>query len=254
VCYDAKNAFVVAAPRGWVTDYDKRAALGLCVLFYPGGATFDDAPAVVYPSLVATDEPLARFIEGDLERFTKDAPSAKVDVLPPVTTAKGLRFELRRLSGARPPTEQEVIAYHAAAGGILLAVLSARGSDQRAKFEDAFRDFLEAIAAVPRPVLYKTMAAHAGSDLKKPGAAAYESEFMTAIAPRFAKAMGTCARGGSKNFAAVLQISSEGAILDWFNEIPNAMAECVRSRMKSERGPPPPFAPFHFQLDMKVTN
>ncbi|MGE5047471.1 MAG: hypothetical protein ACM3PC_02800 [Deltaproteobacteria bacterium] len=250
VCHEARNVFLIDAPRGWTADYEKGHELGVCAMFYPRGFTFDEAPVVVYPKLVETDEALGAFMASDLKTFSSQTANSKLLKLPPVAGPGGVRFELRRLRDGPSPTEQEIIAYHAGKGAILIAVLSARASGPIARFEPAFRTFLRKIARVPRARLYRILAAQADADLQKPGGARYESEFMTTIVPRLATVMGRCTGPRSRGFSSVLQISHDGAIAGWINERDDELSDCVRAQMRGEQGPPPPFSPFHLKLDM----
>lgn len=237
---------MIEAPRDWVADWDKGHQFGLCVMFYPRGTSFDRAPVVLYPNLVTTEELLGPFIDGDLERFKRAGASVKAEA----PSKEGLRFEVRRLEGGPPPNEQELIGYHAADHGMLLAVMSARTSRQLGQFESAFRAFLQTVEAVPRGRLYPTLVTLAAADLKKPGGAAYEKEFLRAAGPRLSAAMQSCYKQPSQGFEAVLQIAASGAVAGWIGDSPDPVGQCVRARLT--QGPPPPFAPFHLRLIMKV--
>jgi hypothetical protein len=252
ICFDQRNTVSTDAPPGWVADYEAGNRLGLCVLFHPTGTSFDSAPAVIYPNLVTTAESLSSFIEGDLEAFTKKRAGAKVENLPGVGTGTDMAFELRRLSNGPPPTEQEIIAYHAADGAMFLAVLSARTVKNLDDARPAFETFLVRAKIIPRRDLYPKLASLAADDRKKSGGADYERRYFSSIGPRLSDAMRACAKPGSKGFSAVFQITERGSIGDWVNQGTDPLGDCVRARMKGAEGPPPPFAPFHINLDMSI--
>lgn len=251
ICFDRKNTVLAEAPRGWIADYESGKKIGLCVVFYPRGTTFHTTPALIYPNLVTTDEALQPFIEGDLERFSRTTGS-KVETLPAIRADDQMSFELRRLVNGPPPNEHEIIAYHAADGAILLAVLSARTAANIDAYRGSFQTFLEQMRVIPQGGLYPALARIADDDSKKPGGAEYQRRLMSSIGKYLADAMRACAKPTSEGFSAVIQVNDRGAIAEWINDSNGPLGACVRGQMKSVQGPPPPFAPFHAKLRMAL--
>jgi hypothetical protein len=157
ICFDKGNAFATSAPKGWVSNKEQAAQLGLCVVYHVKGANFDSSPAVIYPRLVATrdegDEAIKQIIAQNTTILRRVSKSLEVSKLPAQTNASGLIFQIRHFFDGPPPNEFEAVAYHAGRQAVLLAVFSSR---TRHGFESQlpkFHEFLMSIRPVSRTEL-----------------------------------------------------------------------------------------------------
>jgi hypothetical protein len=83
IVYAEGGAFLVEAPKGWITDRETGRRLGICCVWYPEGSTWDDAETVMYPN-IATKRPgqetLNKFMDSDLADFREHNPELTYEV------------------------------------------------------------------------------------------------------------------------------------------------------------------------------
>lgn len=75
--YSEGGAFLVEGPKGWVTDRETGQRLGTCCVFYPEGATWDDAQTVMYPNIMTKSlgqETLKQLMDSNLSDFRDNNP------------------------------------------------------------------------------------------------------------------------------------------------------------------------------------
>ena len=131
ICYDDNNAFATVAPDGWVADYDTANRLGLCVMYILEGTDFDTSPAVIYPRLVATEDPDETAVSNMIlqsEKMLRDRGGDKLSIiaLPTETNGHGVEFQVRYFRDGPAPNEYEMVAYHGAKNAVFLVVYSTR--------------------------------------------------------------------------------------------------------------------------------
>jgi hypothetical protein len=77
IIYSEGGAFMIEGPTGWVIDHEIGQQMGTCCVYYPEGATWDNAETVMYPS-IATKAPgqktLKEFMDYDLSEFRERNP------------------------------------------------------------------------------------------------------------------------------------------------------------------------------------
>jgi hypothetical protein len=77
IVYSDGGAFLIEGPKGWTTDQEVGQRLGTCCVYYPAGATWDNAETVMYPN-IATKGPgqktLKEFMDYDLADFREHNP------------------------------------------------------------------------------------------------------------------------------------------------------------------------------------
>jgi hypothetical protein len=77
ILYAEGGAFLIDGPPGWVVDRETGQKIGTCCVYYPEGATWDNAETIMYPS-IATKGPglntLKEFKDSDLEDFRDHNP------------------------------------------------------------------------------------------------------------------------------------------------------------------------------------
>jgi len=83
IVYAEGGAFLLEAPKGWVTDRETGQQHGVCCVWYPEGSTWDDAETVMYPN-IATKGPgqktLNEFMESDLADFREHNPELTYEI------------------------------------------------------------------------------------------------------------------------------------------------------------------------------
>lgn len=159
ICFDDQNAFVSSAPKGWVADYKKGKELGLCVLYYLKGSTFDSSPAVLYPNLVQSNNSSAKIkeiVEINSQRLREKKSDITIQSKPSQKNKHGLLFENRHFLEGPSPQEYEAVAYHAAKGNsVLMAVLSTRSKNDFEKHKSSLTEFVETVRPISRNELDK---------------------------------------------------------------------------------------------------
>jgi len=77
IVYSEGGAFLIEGPKGWIVDRETGQQIGTCCVYYPMGATWDDAETVMYPN-IATKGPgqktLAELMDSDLSEFRDHNP------------------------------------------------------------------------------------------------------------------------------------------------------------------------------------
>ena len=159
ICFDDKNSFATQAPSGWVADFDKAKELGLCVIYYVRGTTFDSSPAVIYPNLVTTKLNGKAAIDDNIAlntgRLKKRKPTVKIESKKAIKNKNGLGFEIRYFIEGPPPQEYEAVAYHAGKNAVLLSVFSTRSKKAFDSHKGKLNEFVEKIRRVSKDELKK---------------------------------------------------------------------------------------------------
>jgi hypothetical protein len=257
ICTSANSAFATSAPAGWEADYDTAQRMRLCVVYRVAGFSFHSSPAVIYPNLIAhpttlPERDLERFIEDDIATFRKESPSLRVRRRNDVAAVSGLRFRVVEFIGAHPPNEFEEVAYLAANDAVFLGVYSARRKADLERYRPAFREFLDGTQRISRGQIvnqYSGLKKKAEEDRKR--APEFEAAYLRAIMNSLGEGMGQCAKAGP-GFEAVVMVSSQGMLQEIVFAQDDELSRCLRSHLVGVAGPPPPFGPFHFLLDMRI--
>jgi hypothetical protein len=83
IVYAEGGAFLLEAPKGWITDRETGQKNGVCCVWYPEGSTWDGAETVIYPN-IATKRPgqetLHEFMESDLAGFLEHDPELAYEI------------------------------------------------------------------------------------------------------------------------------------------------------------------------------
>ena len=83
IVYADGGAFMIGAPKGWITDHEAGQRHGVCCFWYPEGSTWNDAETVMYAN-IATKGPgqktLNEFMESDLADFREHNPELTYEV------------------------------------------------------------------------------------------------------------------------------------------------------------------------------
>ncbi len=77
IVYSDGGAFLIEGPKGWTTDREAGQRLGTCCVYYPAGATWDNAETVMYPNIATKgpgQKPLREFMAYDLADFREHNP------------------------------------------------------------------------------------------------------------------------------------------------------------------------------------
>jgi len=75
--YSDGGGFFIDSPKGWIIDHEVGERLGTCCVFYPKGATWEDAPTIIYPSIVTKrpgQQTIKEFMQSDLTEFRQHDP------------------------------------------------------------------------------------------------------------------------------------------------------------------------------------
>lgn len=83
IVYAEGGAFMVDAPKGWITDRKTGQQHGICCVWYPEGSTWDDAESVMYPNIVTKgpgQKTLNEFMESDLDDFREHNPELDYEI------------------------------------------------------------------------------------------------------------------------------------------------------------------------------
>lgn len=160
ICYDDNNSFATQAPVGWIADFNQAKQLGLCVVYYMKGYTFDSSPAIIYPRLMTTedqgDKAISRIISEDTDRLKKKGASElKVTEQPKTKNNHGLEFQFRHYANGPAPNEFEAVSYYAGKKAVLLSVFSTRSKDAFEKHNSKLKEFVMGIKPVSKDELKK---------------------------------------------------------------------------------------------------
>ncbi|MDL2306778.1 hypothetical protein LJC48_01930 [Desulfovibrio sp. OttesenSCG-928-C06] len=129
ICYRGESGFVISPPEGWVNLSEQAAKMGLCVLYAPAGYNFDNAPAVIYPTVIAAPkgaDPVAVQAEKVFRQHMKRPEGRQIWLENPGVffSASGLEYALRYFRNGPSPNDFEMVAYHVEDGSMLMVVLS----------------------------------------------------------------------------------------------------------------------------------
>jgi hypothetical protein len=147
-------------PPGMKADITAGRAHDTCVMLEVLNTTFNNSPAVIYPSFATLDVPLLpngrvdldKFINNDVSNFRIKSPALlRIRVVHDIVTDHGDTFVVRDfLNGARPDSFEEA-AYLPAGGAVLVFVLSTTNESDLEHYIPAFRSLLSHVSFVRCP-------------------------------------------------------------------------------------------------------
>ena len=144
IIYAEGLVFSLTAPEGWVLDNHSGAGQGLPAVLYPQGASWKEAPAVMYPTSdrkPASAHPLQDVIAETVEQYRAASPGLRIESLAPAPTGDARTAEVRKLSG-ETQGNVEAIAFVEEADRVVLLILSARSETGFAAALPAFRQLV----------------------------------------------------------------------------------------------------------------
>jgi hypothetical protein len=146
IVYGKDWAFLFATPERWVSLCRAERQVDAALALWPEGTTFAEAPAVMYVTVSAKEEPsLEAFATVEQQRFRATAPKSKVTPVGPMAVADGKRALVVRLSGD-PGQNHELVAYAEGPTAYFILVLSARSVKALEEYRPAFRALLQSFA------------------------------------------------------------------------------------------------------------
>jgi hypothetical protein len=253
ICYAGEAAYTIAAPEGWQIDNGAGHRDGLCTVLYPKGSSWTDGPAVMYPSLLEKGkEDLAAVVRRDLDRF-RATPSDVVvadSKLPPGPESRAV---VKRIHGKGGNGYQEC-AYLDGKSAVIVVVLASKTQSDFERALPAFAKVVRSVEWIDKSSALKMVLALGKEDEARPESKEYRPRAMGSIGPPLANAMKRCTHGSEPDarFDLVLRAAADGAIDEIAMTDGSAVAACVKNAMTRARIPPPPFAPYHLHIAMKV--
>ncbi len=142
-----------------MSDAAKAKELGLCILYYVEGNTFDSSPAIIYPRLVSSEKEgqsaIEKVISDDTVRLKEKSKSLKVLEQPAIKNNSNLDFSFRHFRNGPTPNEFEAVAYHSGKKAVLLAVLSTRDEKDFESHKNKLNEFVTTIKPMSQKELQK---------------------------------------------------------------------------------------------------
>lgn len=161
--YSEGGGFLIDSPQGWTIDHEVGKRLGTCCVFYPKGATWDNADTVMYPSIVTKgpgQQTLAEFMKSDLAQFREhDNPAMKYEDASEIPL-KNKRIAKIRMFHNVNHGASEAVAYIDEEKIIAIVVVSSKTSKGLADAMPLLRDCLETY-------MYMDVRVKDGTDAKK---------------------------------------------------------------------------------------
>jgi len=155
IIYTADLVFSLTAPEGWVLDNHSGAQQGLPAVLYPRGASWKEAPAVMYPTSdrkPVSGHPLQDVIAETVEQYRAASPGLKIESLDLAPTVDARTAEVRKLSG-EAQGNVEAVAFVEEADRVVLLILSARSEKDFAAALPAFRQLVGSYSYLSDQVL-----------------------------------------------------------------------------------------------------
>lgn len=149
--YGDGYAYWLNAPAGWVVDNRAGVSMGLQVVFYPEGETWQDSPAVIYSSKYTKQEgqDLQAIIAQDLEKTQRNSPTAEIREAPPIATAAAGAAKVFSVRGDRWGN-YDAVAFIDQPTIVVTVVLHTRGEEQFDAHFDAFASVVRSYAPMER--------------------------------------------------------------------------------------------------------
>jgi hypothetical protein len=120
--------FFIDAPKGWIVDKETGKRLGTCCVFYPRGATWDNAETVMYPSIakkVPGQSTLDEFMKSDLAGFRGHDPGMSYEDAQDIPLQNKRVAKVRLFHGVNRGSS-EAVAYIDEENFIALFVMSSK--------------------------------------------------------------------------------------------------------------------------------
>jgi hypothetical protein len=155
IIYTEDLVFSLTAPEGWMLDNHSGSQQGLPAVLYPRGASWKEAPAVMYPTSdrkPASEHPLQDVIAETVQQYRAASPGLKIESLDPAPTGDARTAEVRKLSG-ETNGNVEAIAFVEEAHRVVLLILSARSEKDFAAALPAFRELVGSYSFLSDQVL-----------------------------------------------------------------------------------------------------
>ena len=260
ICYNDKTAVIVRSIGGWIADEEAGKKNGLCTIFYLEGFTFGSSPAIFYPSLVdystakAGDSlSIESYIDTDLLLFKSRKADVNIQSVDAYSTKDGLKFTIKNILEARPPSEFETVSYLPAKQSVFMGILSARTKENLKKYYKDLKKFLDQIVIVERSKLFDYYLVKADDDMirsDKNDKMHFTGEFLKSLNPKIKAAFTDCKKKDSPagKVDVVLEIDLDGVVKNWINRNDTTLNTCIRDKMLDVSLTKPPFAPYFYML------
>lgn len=261
-CYDEFNSIVIEPPKDWIPDYRSAKQNGVCNFFYPTGFDINSAPIVVYANfnhenlkMQGNRIDLEDYIKDDIAPFLNSEPKPSIESPPNFLSRSGRNYRLKKITNGRAPNGFEIVAYLPLQKSIFMVVFSARTKQDFKKYEPVFMNILDYAKVVDRKFLFADAQRIALSNSKMDSGIDFDKRlFRSEFGAALASALKTCSKKGDRGINAVLEFAEDGNINEWTNESSDAASAsaCVKVKIGNAAGPRPPFAPYHYLLEVKI--
>lgn len=148
IVYAEGGAFMIEGPKGWIADHDTGQKMGICCVFYPDGATFDDAATVIYPNIATKGSGqanLKELMDYDLSEFRKNNPEMTYEDAPDLTMKNKLTAKVRYFHGVNKGSS-EATAYIDEDKIVAMVVVSSKTQKGLNDAMPLLRDMLQSYA------------------------------------------------------------------------------------------------------------
>lgn len=148
IVYAEGGAFVIEGPKGWIADHDTGQKMGICCVFYPEGATFDDATTIIYPNIATKGSGQANLKElmaYDLAEFQQNNPDMTYDDAPDLAMKNKRIAKVRYFHGVNKGSS-EATAYIDEDKIVAMVVVSSRTQKGLDDAMPILRDMLQSYA------------------------------------------------------------------------------------------------------------
>src|SRR6266496_1085836 len=128
IVYAEGGGFMMTGPKDWIMDSVVGAKMGVCCVYYPEGATWNNAETVMYPNIVIKHQgtnTVEEFMASDLRGFRKENPEMKYEDAPPIAMKDRRIARVRYFYGVNHQSF-EAVAYVDEEKVIALIVVSSR--------------------------------------------------------------------------------------------------------------------------------
>ncbi len=160
--YAEGGGFLIDGPQAWTIDREVGKRLGTCCVFYPKGATWDNADTVMYPSIVTKrpgQQTLGEYMASDLAEFRQHDPAMKYEDGQEIPLKKKRIAKIRMFHNVNHGAS-EAVAYIDEERIIAVVVLSSKSSKGLDDAMPLLRDCLETY-------MYMDVRVKDGTDAKK---------------------------------------------------------------------------------------
>jgi hypothetical protein len=157
LAYFTDSSFWFDIPSSWHPDHAKGKEIGVPLVLYPKGTTWDNAPSVMYINSNNKHDGATfdQIVSNDIKSFQSGSTKFKVRNSTPVKTKDGKKTIIKEMETGRPQQPYESIAYIDEKKSVSMMVISSKTLADLEKNRPIFKKMVESYSFITDQVKIK---------------------------------------------------------------------------------------------------